>query len=80
MALQSQISAQKLQQKIGLEYQILIDEVTPECAVGRCFADAPEIDGNVHLTDEFDVKPGDLIWGQIIHADEYDMWAVKVED
>ncbi|GAB5378846.1 MAG: 30S ribosomal protein S12 methylthiotransferase RimO [Aliiglaciecola sp.] len=80
MAVQSQISAQKLQQKIGLEYQILIDEVTSEGAVGRCFADAPEIDGNVHLTDEFDVKPGDLIWGQIIHADEHDMWAVKVED
>ncbi len=80
MAVQSQISANKLQQKIGLEYQILIDEVTSEGAVGRCFADAPEIDGNVYLTDEFDVQPGDLIWGQIIHADEHDMWAVKVED
>jgi ribosomal protein S12 methylthiotransferase len=80
MAVQSQISANKLQQKIGLEYQILIDEVTSEGAIGRCFADAPEIDGNVYLTDEFDVQPGDLIWGQIIHADEHDMWAVKVED
>ncbi len=80
MQVQSQISAQRLQAKIGLEYQILIDEVTPEGAVGRCFADAPEIDGNVHLTDEFDVNPGDMIWGQIIHADEHDIWAVKVED
>lgn len=80
MTVQSKISAARLQAKIGLEYQILIDEVTPEGAVGRCFADAPEIDGNVHLTDEFDVQPGDLIWGQIIHADEHDMWAVKVEE
>ncbi|MGJ8680306.1 30S ribosomal protein S12 methylthiotransferase RimO [Paraglaciecola sp.] len=80
MQVQSQISAAKLKAKIGMEYQVIIDEVTPEGAVGRCYADAPEIDGNVHLTDEFEVKPGDLIWAQIIHTDEHDLWAVKVED
>ncbi len=77
---QAQISTAKLEAKIGLEYQVIIDEVTPEGAVGRCYADAPEIDGNVHLTDEFDVKPGDIIWAQIIHNDEHDLWAVKAED
>lgn len=80
MQKQSEISTAKLEQKIGLEYQVIIDEVTPEGAVGRCYADAPEIDGNVHLTDEFDVQPGDMIWAQIIHNDEHDLWAVKVED
>ncbi|MEP2650441.1 MAG: 30S ribosomal protein S12 methylthiotransferase RimO [Paraglaciecola sp.] len=77
---QAQISTAKLEAKIGLEYQVIIDEVTPEGAVGRCYADAPEIDGNVHLTDEFDVKPGDIIWAQIIHNDEHDLWAVKVDE
>jgi ribosomal protein S12 methylthiotransferase len=80
MQKQASISAAKLQAKIGLEYQVLIDEITSEGAVGRCYADAPEIDGNVHLTDEFDVQPGDIIWAQIIHADEHDLWAVKVAD
>jgi ribosomal protein S12 methylthiotransferase len=80
MQKQSQISTAKLKEKIGLEYQVIIDEVTPEGAVGRCYADAPEIDGNVHLTDEFDVEPGDIIWAQIIHSNEYDLWAVKVTD
>ncbi|MEP0174966.1 MAG: 30S ribosomal protein S12 methylthiotransferase RimO [Paraglaciecola sp.] len=80
MQKQAQISTAKLEAKIGLEYQVIIDEVTPEGAVGRCYADAPEIDGNVHLTDEFDVKPGDIIWAQIIHNDEHDLWAVKVTD
>ena len=80
MQKQSDISTAKLQAKIGLEYQVIIDEVTPEGAVGRCYADAPEIDGNVHLTDEFDVEPGDIIWAQIIHSNEYDLWAVKVDD
>ena len=80
MQKQSDISTAKLKAKIGLEYQVIIDEVTPEGAVGRCYADAPEIDGNVHLTDEFDVEPGDIIWAQIIHSNEYDLWAVKVLD
>ena len=80
MQKQSEISTAKLQEKVGLEYQVIIDEVTSEGAVGRCYADAPEIDGNVHLTDEFDVQPGDIIWAQIIHHDEHDLWAVKVQD
>ena len=80
MQKQSEISAQKLQDKIGLEFQVLIDEVTSEGAVGRTYMDAPEIDGKVYLTDEFDVKPGEKIWAQIIHADEHDLWAVRVDD
>lgn len=80
MQVQSAISAEKLKAKVGLEYQVIIDQVTTEGAVGRCYADAPEIDGNVHLTDEFDVEPGDIIWAQIIHTQEHDLWAVKVED
>ncbi|MCC5854168.1 MAG: 30S ribosomal protein S12 methylthiotransferase RimO [Idiomarina sp.] len=80
MAVQSEISAAKLQGRIGEEMRILIDEVTPDGAVGRSYADAPEIDGVVHLTDEHDVRPGDLIWAEIIHADEHDLWAVKVDD
>ena len=80
MEVQAQISAQKLQQRIGQEYLVLIDEVTTEGAVGRSYMDAPEVDGKVYLTDEFDVSPGDQIWVQIIHADEHDVWGVKVED
>lgn len=80
MALQAQISADKLQARIGQEYLILIDEVNTEGAVGRSYMDAPEIDGKVYLTDEFDVQPGDQIWVQIIHADEHDVWGVRVED
>ena len=80
MAVQAEISAQKLQDRIGQEYLILIDEVNSEGAIGRSYMDAPEVDGKVYLTDEFDVKPGDMIWAQIIHADEHDVWGVKVED
>lgn len=80
MAVQAEISAAKLKARIGEEYLILIDEVNGEGAIGRSYMDAPEIDGKVYLTDEFDVKPGDQVWVQIIHADEHDLWGVRVED
>jgi len=49
MALQQGISARKLQQKVGTVQTILIDSVSDEGATGRTPADAPEIDGVVHL-------------------------------
>ena len=80
MEIQGQISAQRLQQRIGKEYQIVIDSVDSEGAVGRTYADAPEVDGVVHLNGVYDVKPGDRLWAEIIHADEHDIWAVPAED
>ncbi|MCL4410401.1 MAG: 30S ribosomal protein S12 methylthiotransferase RimO [Firmicutes bacterium] len=80
MAVAQEISAAKLRARVGQEMLVLIDEVTPEGAVGRSYADAPEIDGLVYLTDEADVQPGDKVWVEIIHTDEYDLWGVRVED
>lgn len=80
MAVQQEISAAKLRARIGQEMLVLIDEVNPEGAVGRSYADAPEIDGLVYLSDEFDVQPGDKVWVEIIHTDEYDLWGVRVPE
>ena len=80
MEVQAKISADKLQARIGQEYLILIDEVNELGAVGRSYMDAPEVDGKVYLSDEYDVEPGDQLWVQIIHADEHDVWGVRVED
>ena len=78
MQLQQQISAQRLQDKIGREVLVLIDEVDEEGAIGRSMADAPEIDGAVYLNGEADVKVGDIIKVKIENADEYDLWGSKV--
>ena len=75
MALQQSISAAKLQRKIGSTQTILIDQVTEDGAIGRTFADAPEIDGVVHLPDITDFSPGDLVEAEISAADDYDLWA-----
>ena len=74
MATQQKISAARLQRKIGKTLDIIIDEVDEEGAIGRSYADAPEIDGMVYLNEEFDVAPGDIVPVTIEHADEYDLW------
>lgn len=74
MAHQQEISAKRFAAKIGREMDVLIDEVDEEGAIGRSWADAPEIDGAVYLNDEFKVKPGDMVRVKIDEADEYDLW------
>ncbi|MCA9074976.1 MAG: 30S ribosomal protein S12 methylthiotransferase RimO [Planctomycetaceae bacterium] len=61
---------------IGYELDCLIDEKLEDgVAVGRTFADAPEIDGCVYVEDTgFNV--GDLIPVEIVGRDEYDWTGV----
>lgn len=75
MAVAQEISAQRLQQRIGGQEEILIDHVDEEGAIGRSIADAPEIDGKVYLDGFTDVQPGDALIVSIIGADDYDLWA-----
>ncbi|SFC15335.1 30S ribosomal protein S12 methylthiotransferase RimO [Pseudoalteromonas denitrificans] len=74
MLKQQAISQAKLQQRIGQTMQVLIDEVDEEGAIGRTYADAPEIDGAVYLNGETSLKAGDMVSVKIAHADEYDLW------
>lgn len=74
MALQQDISASKLRQKVGTTQSILIDTVTEGGSIGRTQADAPEIDGVVHLPDVTEFRPGDLVEAEITSADDYDLW------
>lgn len=78
METQQRISTARLQQKIGRTLEVLIDEVDDEGAIGRTYADAPEIDGVVYLNEEFDVNVGDRVPVLIEHADEYDLWGTVV--
>lgn len=78
MQLQQQISTKKLQQRIGTRMKVLIDEVDEEGAIGRTYADAPEVDGVVYLNEVTNVNPGDWVDVMIEHADEYDLWGSLV--
>lgn len=76
MQLQQQISAQRLQQKIGKTLPVMIDEIDAEGIIGRSMADAPEIDGVVYIENLSGValKTGDVVSVRIEQADEYDLW------
>ena len=78
MAHQQAISATRLERKIGQEIEVLIDEVDEDGAIGRSYADAPEIDGMVYVESEQPVQPGDKVWVRVTNADEYDLWAETI--
>ncbi|MDO9064200.1 MAG: 30S ribosomal protein S12 methylthiotransferase RimO [Sulfuricella sp.] len=75
MELQEEISAAKLERKIGQTLTVLVDEVDEEGAVARSAADAPEIDGLVYIEESSDLKPGDFVEVEITDADAHDLWA-----
>jgi ribosomal protein S12 methylthiotransferase len=74
MAHQAEISATRLQQRVGRIETVLIDEVVEEGAVARSKADAPEIDGQVFIDDATHLKVGDFVEVELEEADEYDLW------
>ena len=78
MAAQQAVSADLLQGWVGREIDVLIDETDDDGAVGRSYADAPEIDGAVILEGETALKPGAMIRARVTGADEYDLWAERV--
>jgi ribosomal protein S12 methylthiotransferase len=81
MAAQQEISAEIFQSKVGREIDVLVDEIDEENeeAIARSPWDAPEIDGNVFLPGEMDLKPGDMVRVRIIEAEEYDLVGEKVQ-
>jgi ribosomal protein S12 methylthiotransferase len=78
MAHQQAISTERLARKVGKEFDVLIDEVDDEGAVGRSSADAPEIDGSVFVDSAVPLKPGDMVRVRVTDSDEYDLWAEKI--
>jgi ribosomal protein S12 methylthiotransferase len=80
MALSSRISAQKLTARIGSAIDVLIDSVDEDTggATGRSKADAPEIDGEVHLRDAGGLRPGDIAPARVEDSDEHDLYGVPL--
>lgn len=74
MAHQAEISAARLQRRIGRIETVLVDEVVEEGAVARSMADAPEIDGQVYIDGATHLKVGDLVRVELEEADDYDLW------
>ncbi|WP_312517179.1 30S ribosomal protein S12 methylthiotransferase RimO [Massilia sp.] len=83
MLLQEEISAKRLQAKVGKTMRVLVDEVGAREAIGRSSADAPEIDGVVHIKRPLvpgkqRIAVGQFLDVTITKADAHDLWASPV--
>jgi ribosomal protein S12 methylthiotransferase len=78
MAVQAEISAAKLQRKIGRTIKVLVDEAGADGALARSAADAPEIDGVVRIANGQALKPGQFVDVVVEAADEHDLHASLV--
>jgi len=81
MEKQTEISATKLEQKIGRELTVLVDEITDDgTALARSAADAPEIDGVVIIENSGGLEVGAFAQVRITDSGEHDLWAEPVND
>jgi len=78
MDVQADISLEKLKARRGSEMTVLIDEADGRRAVGRTYADAPEIDGVVHIAQGAGIQVGDFVKVKITRSDDYDLWGKPV--
>jgi ribosomal protein S12 methylthiotransferase len=75
MAVQADISAERLSEKVGRTLRVLVDEVDEQGVIARGPGDAPEIDGLIYLPPSEILQPGDFVDVEITHSDEHDLWA-----
>lgn len=75
MELQTAISANRLQRRVGQALTVLVDEADEQFVYARSPADAPEIDGSVIIDTDLDLAPGDFVEVVVTAADEHDLYA-----
>jgi ribosomal protein S12 methylthiotransferase len=81
MAVAEEVSTRKLQKRVGQVMRVLLDQAGREGGIGRSYADAPEIDGKVHLLppDKASQKmrlaqsAGQFVRVRIVRADGHDL-------
>ena len=75
MLIQQEIAFGKAEERIGEEYDVLVEGKIPEddIYVGRTYLDAPEVDGFVFFESDRELVSGELIRVRIVDCNEYDL-------
>ena len=71
----AEISEARLAARVGRRMRVLVDSVDKGTAIARSEADAPEIDGVVHIRNAKSLRPGDWADVEITSSDAYDLHA-----
>ena len=78
MTKQAEISANKLQQKVGSNMTVLVDTIEEDgTVIARSYADAPEIDGLVIVGPTDKARVGEFLEVKITNSDEHDLYATE---
>nr|WP_320022178.1 30S ribosomal protein S12 methylthiotransferase RimO [uncultured Draconibacterium sp.] len=80
MEVQQYISAELNQQKIGKEFDVIIDREESDYYVGRTEFDSPEVDGEVYITTDSEIKNGTIVKVKITGAEDYDLYGELVSN
>jgi ribosomal protein S12 methylthiotransferase len=73
------ISEARLAAKVGRRIEVIVDAVDAEGATCRTWADAPEIDGNLFIDEDFEsLAPGDILTVEVEEAGDYDLWGRRI--
>jgi ribosomal protein S12 methylthiotransferase len=73
MSIQAQISQKKLNEKISLELDVLVEEkIDEKTYIGRTIFDAPEVDGIFFLTADIN-KINEIVRAKVTDSIEYDL-------
>lgn len=76
MQTQEQISYEKLQQRIGKEYVVIVDDVTEDgLAICRSKYEAPDVDGVITIENAQHLRAGNFVNAIITGASTHDMTA-----
>jgi ribosomal protein S12 methylthiotransferase len=78
MQAQAKISAARLKAKVGKRLQVLVDEADDKGARARSMADAPEIDGVVHIRAAKGLRAGEFAQVLIEKSDQHDLYGRTV--
>ena len=80
MELQSGISYELNQEKIGKTYKVLFDKVEGDYFIGRTEFDSPEVDNEVLVKKENTyIRLGDFTNVKITNADHYDLYGEVID-
>lgn len=75
MAVQEDISADIQAAKVGRELRVIVDREDPEFYIGRTEWDSPEVDPEVLISKEKELKPGDFANVLITDSTAFDLLA-----
>lgn len=75
---QREISLKNNEFSIGQTFDVIIDRVENGQYIGRTYKDAPEIDQEVYINNNNDLRIGDIISAKIYDFEEFDLFAEKV--